>query len=155
MPYVSSEGLHRVADSECLKQYSPQLREAVGSLAISVGNLTELLVAAREFEEAQSLAREKLPAIIDRHGPDHILTLEVRTWYARALFLEGEGPFGGPRESSRTFWRRSRRVLGDSHPDTERAREFLDEVRSARADARRSAWAKLAAPQYDRRAMQY
>ena len=32
-------------------------------------------------------------------------------------------------------WRRSRRVLGDSHPDTERAREFLEEVRSARADA--------------------
>ena len=30
---------------------------------------------------------------------------------------------------------RSKRVLGDSHPDTERARKFLEEVRSARADA--------------------
>jgi len=114
---------------------SSALREAVGdSLAISVGNLTELLVAAREFEEAQSLAREKLPAIIDRHGSDHTLTLEVRTWYARALFLEGED-LSEPERIHEDVWRRSRRVLGDSHPDTERAREFLEEVRSARADA--------------------
>ena len=114
---------------------SSELREAVGdSLTISVGNLTELLVAAREFEEAQSLAREKLPAIIDRHGPDHTLTLEVRTWYARSLFLEGED-FAEAGTILEDVWRRSRRVLSDSHPDTERAREFLEEVRSARADA--------------------
>ena len=99
-----------------------------------MGNLTELLVAAREFEEAQSLAREKLPAIIDRHGSDHTLTLEVRTWYARALFLEGED-LSEPERIHEDVWRRSRRVLGDSHPDTERARKFLEEVRSARADA--------------------
>ena len=30
---------------------------------------------------------------------------------------------------------RSKRVLGDSYPDTERARKFLEEVRSARAGA--------------------
>ena len=32
-------------------------------------------------------------------------------------------------------WQRSKRVLGDAYPDTERARKFLEEVRSARADA--------------------
>ena len=32
-------------------------------------------------------------------------------------------------------WRRSKRVLGEAHPDTERARKFLEEVGSARADA--------------------
>jgi len=113
---------------------SSELREAVGDcLTISVGNLTELLVAAREFEEAQSLAREKLPAIIDRHGPDHTLTLEVRTWYARALFLEGED-FAEAETILDDVWRRSRRVLGEAHPDTERARKFLEEVRSARAE---------------------
>ena len=118
---------------------SSALREAVGdSLAISVGNLTELLVAAREFEEAQSLAREKLPAIIDRHGPDDALTLEVRTWYARALFRAGDAAEDDVSEAEEVLedvLLRSKRVLGDSHPDTERARKFLEEVRSARADA--------------------
>ena len=118
---------------------SSALREAVGdSLAISVGNLTELLVAAREFEEAQSLAREKLPAIIDRHGPDDPLTLEVRTWYARALFRAGDAAEDDVSEAEEVLedvLLRSKRVLGDSHPDTERARKFLEEVRSARADA--------------------
>ena len=114
---------------------SSQLREAVGDcLTISVGNLTELLVAAREFEEAQSLAREELPAIIDRHGPDGSLTLEVRTWYARALFLEGED-LSEAATILEDVWRRSRRVLGEAHPETERARKFLEDVRSARADA--------------------
>ena len=114
---------------------SSQLREAVGDcLTISVGNLTEILIAAREFEEAQSLAREKLPEIIDRHGPDDILTLEVRTWYARALFLEGED-LSEAENVLEDVWRRSKRVLSDSHPDTERARKFLEDVRSARADA--------------------
>ena len=80
------------------------------------------------------MAREKLPAIIDRHGPDDPLTLEVRTWYARALFLEGED-LSEAETILDDVLRRSRRVLGDSHPDTERAREFLEEVRSARADA--------------------
>ena len=118
---------------------SSQLREAVGDcLTISVGNLTEILIAAREFEEAQSLAREKLPEIIDRHGPDDILTLEVRTWYARALFRAGDAAEDDVSEAEEVLedvWRRSRRVLGDSHPDTERAREFLEEVRSAHVDA--------------------
>jgi len=101
---------------------------------IAVCNLTEYLVAAREFEEAQSLAREKLPAIIDRHGPDDPLTLEVRTWYARALFLEGED-LSEAATILEDVWRRSRRVLGEAHPETERARKFLGEVRSARTDA--------------------
>ena len=105
-----------------------------GGHTISVGNLTEILIAAREFEEAQSLAREKLPEIIDRHGPDDILTLEVRTWYARALFLEGED-LSEAENVLEDVWRRSKRVLSDSHPDTERARKFLEDVRSARADA--------------------
>ena len=117
---------------------SSQLREAVGDcLTISVGNLTEILIAAREFEEAQSLAREELPAIIDRHGPDGSLTLEVRAWYARALF-RADGASEDDVAEALTILedvlRRSKRVLGDSHPDTERARKFLEEVRSARAD---------------------
>ena len=104
-----------------------------GARLISVGNLTEILIAAREFEEAQSLAREKLPEIIDRHGPDDILTLEVRTWYARALFLEGED-LSEAATILEDVWRRSRRVLGEAHPETERARKFLEEVRSARVE---------------------
>ena len=88
-------------------------------------------LSTREFEEAKSLAREKIPAIIDRHGPDHTLTLEVRTWYARALFLEGED-LSEAESVLEDVWRRSKRVLGDSYPDTERARKFLEEVRSAR-----------------------
>ena len=100
----------------------------------AVSNLIELLGATREFEEAKSLAREKIPAIIDRHGPDHTLTLEVRTWYARALFLEGED-LSEAESVLEDVWRRSKRVLGDSYPDTERARKFLEEVRSVRADA--------------------
>ena len=80
------------------------------------------------------MARENLPAITDRHGPDDALTLEVRTWYARALFLEGED-LSEAENVLEDVWRRSKRVLGDSHPDTERTREFLEEVRSARADA--------------------
>ena len=84
------------------------------------------------------MAREELPAIIDRHGPDDALTLEVRTWYARALFRAGDAAEDDVSEAEEVLedvWRRSKRVLGDSHPDTERAREFLEEVRSARADA--------------------
>ena len=105
---------------------------------IAVCNLTEYLVAAREFEEAQSLAREELPAIIDRHGPDGSLTLEVRAWYARALFRAGDAAEDDVSEAVTILedvFRRSKRVLGDSHPDTERARKFLEEVRSARAGA--------------------
>ena len=119
------------------KKYEEAVADAVEECAedtISVGNLTEILIAAREFEEAQSLAREKLPEIIDRHGPDDILTLEVRTWYARALFLEGED-LSEAENVLEDVWRRSKRVLSDSHPDTERARKFLEDVRSARADA--------------------
>ena len=109
-----------------------------GNQDIAVCNLAEYLVAAREFEEAQSLAREELPAIIDRHGPDDPLTLEVQTWYALAFF-RADGASEDDVAEALTILedvlRRSRRVLGDSHPDTERAREFLEEVRSARADA--------------------
>ena len=104
---------------------------------IPLCNLTEYLVAAREFEEAQSLAREELPAIIDRHGPDGSLTLEVRTWYALALFRADGASEDDVSEAETTLddvWRRSRRVLGEAHPDTERTREFLEEVRSARAE---------------------
>ena len=108
-----------------------------GNQDIAVCNLTEYLVAAREFEEAQSLAREELPAIIDRHGPDGSLTLEVRAWYARALF-RADGASEDDVAEALTILedvlRRSKRVLGDSHPDTERARKFLEEVRSARAE---------------------
>ena len=99
----------------------------------AVSNLIELLGATREFEEAKSLAREKIPAIINRHGPDHTLTLEVRTWYARALFLEGED-LSEAATILEDVWRRSRRVLGEAHPETERARKFLEEVRSARVE---------------------
>ena len=109
-----------------------------GNQDIAVCNLAEYLVAAREFEEAQSLAREELPAIIDRHGPDGSLTLEVRAWYARALF-RADGASEDDVAEALTILedvlRRSKRVLGDSHPDTERARKFLEEVGSARADA--------------------
>ena len=98
-----------------------------------MSNLIELLGATREFEEAKSLAREKIPAIINRHGPDHTLTLEVRTWYARALFLEGED-LSEAATILEDVWRRSRRVLGEAHPETERARKFLEEVRSARVE---------------------
>ena len=84
------------------------------------------------------MAREELPAIIDRHGPDGSLTLEVRAWYARALF-RADGASEDDVAEALTILegvlRRSKRVLGDSHPDTERARKFLEEVRSARADA--------------------
>ena len=60
--------------------------------------------------------------------------VEVRTWYARALFLEGED-LSEAENVLEDVWRRSKRVLSDSHPDTERARKFLEDVRSARADA--------------------
>ena len=108
-----------------------------GNQDIAVCNLTEYLVAAREFEEAQSLAREELPAIIDRHGPDGSLTLEVRAWYARALFRAGDAAEDDVSEAEEVLedvLLRSKRVLGDSHPDTERARKFLEEVRSAREE---------------------
>ena len=109
-----------------------------GQKDIAVCNLTEYLVAAREFEEAQSLAREELTAIIDRHGPDDPLTLEVQTWYALAFF-RADGASEDDVAEALTILedvlRRSKRVLGDSHPDTERARKFLEDVRSARADA--------------------
>ena len=109
-----------------------------GNQDIAVCNLAEYLVAAREFEEAQSLAREELPVIIDRHGPDDPLTLEIRTWYALAFF-RADGASEDDVAEALTILedvlRRSKRVLGDSHPDTERARKFLEEVGSARADA--------------------
>ena len=57
--------------------------------------------------------------------------------HARALFRAG-GAAEGVSEAATILedvLRRSKRVLGDSHPDTERARKFLEEVRSARADA--------------------
>ena len=60
-----------------------------GPQDIAVGNLTEYLVVAREFEEAQSSGARKTPLDYRRHGPDPTLTLEVRTWHALALFLEG------------------------------------------------------------------
>ena len=62
------------------------------------------------------------------------MTLEVRTWYARALFFEGEA-LSEAETILEDVLRRSKRVLSDSHPDTERARKFLEEVGSARADA--------------------
>ena len=58
--------------------------------------------------------------------------------YALAFFRADGASEDDVSEAETTLedvWRRSRRVLGDSHPDTERAREFLEEVRSARADA--------------------
>ena len=59
---------------------------------------------------------------------------DARTWYARALFLEGED-LSEAETTLDDVWRRSKRVLGDAYPDTERARKFLEEVRSARAGA--------------------
>ena len=62
----------------------------------------------------------------------------VRIWYALAFFRADGASEDDVSEAETTLedvWRRSRRVLGDSHPDTERAREFLEEVRSAHVDA--------------------
>ena len=71
-------------------------------------------------------------------APAHCVNCQTRYWYARALFRAGGAAEDGVSEAATILedvWRRSRRVLGDSHPDTERARKFLEEVRSARADA--------------------
>ena len=104
--------------------------------ATDVVNLSEYLVAAQEFEEAKSLTRKKIPEIRDDLGPDHRLTLEVRTWCARALFdAKGasEDDVSEAEAILEDVLRRSTRVLGE-HPDTQRARKFLEEVRSARVD---------------------
>ena len=89
--------------------------------AIASGGGAEQYHADKKYEEAVAVTVEECAE--DTEG-----------WYARALFLEGED-LSEAENVLEDVWRRSKRVLSDSHPDTERARKFLEDVRSARADA--------------------
>ena len=69
-------------------------------------------------------------------APAHCVNCQTRYCSDRCLAGDAaEDDVSEAEEVLEDILLRSKRVLGDSHPDTERARKFLEEVRSARAGA--------------------
>ena len=98
-----------------------------GALNYSL-SLTDL----RRYQEAKSLLREKVPVARRVLGENHNVTLNLRWYYAGALYQDPAATLDDLREAATTLEdtvQIARRVFGGAHPTTE---EMEVAVRDAR-----------------------
>ena len=104
--------------------------------AVDAATLAEFLVDARQFAEAKAFGRENTPAIRGNFGADHRAVLDIQTHYGRALFQADDATNDDLVEAETVLddvLTRARRVFGERHPDTARARDLLAEARRAQS----------------------
>ena len=84
-------------------------------------NYSLSLTDLRRFEEAKSLLRKSIPVARRVLGESHMVTLNLRWYYADALFKDPAATLDDIREAVTTLeeiQRTARRVLGGAHPTT-------------------------------------
>ena len=103
----------------------------------AANNLVFQLLRQRKHAEAVSILREPLSDARRAFGDDHEMTLMLGSLLADSLVAPGtERTIDGLREAivmREDICKRSRRLLGISHPHTERRQRALDSNRSALA----------------------
>ena len=102
--------------------YSENLKingEDKNKTLIAACNYASCLLDLQRFEEARSFLRKTVPVARRSLGESYVLTLIMRTVYAKALYKDAGATLGDLREAVKTIEeaeRSARRVLGSSHP---------------------------------------
>jgi len=97
---------------------------------------TSTLLDLRRFKEAKTLSRKTTPVARRVLGETHQFTLQMRTNYARALYMDPDATLEDLCEAMETFEDlepTARRVLGGSHPLTTDIRHDLHKTRERRS----------------------
>ena len=105
---------------------------------VAANNLVIQLQRQNKYAEALSILREPLSDARRALGDDHEMTLALGSLLADSLASTGTSPtVDDLREAiaiREDICRRSRRLLGVSHPHTEKRQRALDSARSALAN---------------------
>ena len=97
---------------------------------------TSTLLDLRRFKEAKALSRKTTPVARRVLGETHQFTLQMRTNYARALYMDHDATLEDLCEAMETLEgleSTARRVLGGSHPLTTDIRHDLHKTRERRS----------------------
>ena len=97
---------------------------------------TSTLLDLRRFKEAKTLSRKTTPVARRVLGETHQFTLQMRTNYARALYMDHDATLEDLCEAMETLEDlepTARRVLGGSHPLTTDIRHDLHKTRERRS----------------------
>jgi len=126
------EGLRLLRDV-----YSGQLKlsgEEDSSTLKAASNFASSLVDLRRFEEARSVLRKSVPVARRSLGENDLITLTLRTHYAKALYEDASATLDDLRAAVTTLEdsaRISKRVLGGKHPLTIAIEHNLEMARKA------------------------
>ena len=119
--------------------YSENLKingEDKNKTLIAACNYASCLLDLQRFEEARSFLRKTVPVARRSLGESYVLTLIMRTVYAKALYKDAGATLGDLREAVKTLEETDRiahRVIGGAHPTR---LEFERKLRAARAALR-------------------
>ena len=104
------------------------------STLVAANNYADSLNDLGRFKEAKSLLRKTIPVARRALGETDVVTLNLRKFYAMALFVDAGATLDDLREAVETLEdveRIARRGMGDAHPFTEHIKGMLRPVRRA------------------------
>ena len=109
----------RYCNKTCQHDHEGTLREA--------GNVAECLLKLDKLGEAEDFLNDVMPIAQRSLGDDHKWTLLLRSWYGKLLCRKADASAIDILED---IVRRSNRVLGPNHPDSEQMQDTLDDARA-------------------------
>ena len=110
----------------------------MGTLS-TASNISSVLCNLERYSEARDFASKRIGEATRVLGPDHDLTLRLRSHYARAIFKHPDATIRGKKSAVETMekiWRARQRGFGHSHRTTRVAQDDLEEARAALAERR-------------------
>ena len=90
-------------------------------------NVAECLLVLNKLGEAEDFLNDVMPIAERSLGCDHKWTLILRMWYGKLLCRKADASAIDILEDT---VRRSNRVLGPNHPDSEQMQDALDDARA-------------------------
>ena len=91
------------------------------------GNVAECLLKLNKLGEAEDFLNDVMPIAERSLGCDHKWTLILRMWYGKLLCRKADASAIDILEDT---VRRSNRILGPNHPDSEQMQDALDDARA-------------------------
>ena len=91
----------------------------------------------KRFEEARALAQKTIPVVQRTLGPDHDFTLCFRRNSAEAVYEDPKSTLSDLRRAETTLkdvYRRTRRVFGSHHPETQICEQNMKRLRALLAE---------------------
>ena len=118
-----------------LSSVSPAARISPGAANKFLGalNLAGSLQTTGRYEEAKSLLRKVLPEALRTLGPDHDTTLAMRRALVRNIDADPESSLVELQQAEadlRDVSRRTRRVFGTSHPESENCEALMGRLKA-------------------------